>query len=424
MRAAFYECDVTPPLGGFMWGSYSKDERAYDVFERLYAKALVTECDGEIAAVVAVDTCAISPEMHDIVTKRIYEFTGITPDRVCINSGHTHRGAPVHDDMSVGCLADKTYQEVFYRLTADAVILAYKRLETVTVTFGKTEARGLSFNRNYVAKDGRVFTFAKDEDATPFAEIDPDVTVLTFLKDETPIGSVTCFACHQACTGHLPGYTGDYSSVLSKELKKEYGNDFVSLFLIGTCGDINHVDPHRKIKYDFFYYRELGQKLAGKVLEAMKAAEAVKGDLVRVAMESVRIEKRKEDLVSTRKRIEELLDTDAKLMRLRNLVYYNATNETDHMDLYVQAIRLGDVCLYALPGEIFVNWGFELKKRSSYEKMMVIENCNSYCGYVPTREAFGENCDLYETTLCHHSCLVPEAGQILIDKALELGQKL
>ena len=51
MRAAFYECDITPPLGGYMWGHY-RDLRAYDVYDRLYAKALVVEDCGEYAAIV------------------------------------------------------------------------------------------------------------------------------------------------------------------------------------------------------------------------------------------------------------------------------------------------------------------------------------------------------------------------------------
>jgi len=49
-----------------------------------------------------------------------------------------------------------------------------------------------------------------------------------------------------------------------------------------------------------------------------------------------------------------------------------------------------------------------------------VENCNSYCGYVPTKRAFESDCDLYETTLCHHSCLVPEAGGMMVEKLLSM----
>ena len=130
MRAAFYECDITPPLGGFIWGHYHR-VFANDVIDRLYAKAVVTECDGEVAAILAIDTCSIPPKMHEVVTKRIFDYTGISAERVRITSNHTHWGAPVMDEPRLDCYADAPYQDVFFRLCADAVILAYKRLEDV-----------------------------------------------------------------------------------------------------------------------------------------------------------------------------------------------------------------------------------------------------------------------------------------------------
>ena len=55
MRAAFYEIESTPPLGGFMWGHY-QNVLATDVVDRLYIKAGVFEENGEYAAIVTADT--------------------------------------------------------------------------------------------------------------------------------------------------------------------------------------------------------------------------------------------------------------------------------------------------------------------------------------------------------------------------------
>lgn len=57
-----------------------------------------------------------------------------------------------------------------------------------------------------------------------------------------PRGAVVTFACHQDCT---PGvrYSGAFSHVLSNEMKKEFGENFITVFLAGTSGDINHVGP-------------------------------------------------------------------------------------------------------------------------------------------------------------------------------------
>ena len=38
----------------------------------------------------------------------------------------------------------------------------------------------------------------------------------------------------------------DYVSILSKELKKFYGEDFVTVFLLGCSGDVNHFDVSKK----------------------------------------------------------------------------------------------------------------------------------------------------------------------------------
>ena len=63
-------------------------------------------------------------------------------------------------------------------------------------------------------------------------------------------------------------------------------------------------------------------------------------------------------------------------------------------------------------------------KNSPFARNIVVENCNKYCGYVPTREAFAENSDLYESSLCFHSCLIPEAGEILQKEALGILKEL
>ena len=427
MRAAFYECDITPPLGGFMWGHYHK-VIAEDVIDRLYAKAAVIEQDGEIAALVCVDTCALPIEMHEIVTKRIYEYTGIAPERVCICSNHTHKGAPVSPSPEVNCFADEAYKDVFFRLTADAVILAYKRLgeQEAEAKFGKSQVTDISFNRDGILTDGTYVTHIRGREnlVRPLGEIDPDVSVLMFEKGGKPIGAIINFACHQCCpTTKVTGYTGDFSSPLSDLLKERYGKDFVSLFVLGTCGDINHVNHDINVEIPSDWYLEMGKKLAAATEEAMEHAEVSEGAVAAIK-EEIRIPRRLPERAYVDKKLEQWLQQGKSLMRARNLVFYEASNDAEYSDLYVQGMKIGDVGIYALPGEVFVKFGLEIKEKSPFKNNIVIENSNSYCGYVPTMEAFDECSDLYETSLCFHSCLIPEAGDMLTGKALEIGKKL
>ena len=422
MRAAFYECDITPPLGGFMWGYYSCKRIAKTVHNKLFARAVVVEDEGNIAAFVTVDTCVIPPEMHDIVTKRIEEYTGIKPESVCISSNHTHLGAPVFDGPEVNAFADTSYKDVFFRLCADAVILAYNRLGDASAKFAKTELKGYSYNRNCITTEGKYLTGVRRENAvSTLDEVDQEVPILYFERDGKPIGAIVSFALHQDSTGIKDlGYTGDYSSILSENLKKIYGKDFVTVFLIGTCGDVNHhpFDPNAPMKR----YKEIGDALTKLTVEQYANAEPVRSG-VGVVKEFIEIQNRPFDLVEQQKEVSRLLNTGNE-MRARNMLFYISSNPPETSSLAVQGIRIGDVFIAALPGEIYTTYGNQIKAASPFKKTMVAENCNSYCGYIPSHKAFEEASDLYESSLCYHSCHVPEAGDILVSKSLEFANKL
>ncbi|MBQ9807136.1 MAG: hypothetical protein IJW49_11615 [Clostridia bacterium] len=422
MRVAFYETEITPPLGGMMWGHYS-NLCAKDVQDRLFVKAMVAEDGGEISAIVCVDSCALPAEMHDIVTKRIQEYTGIDPSRVCLTSNHTHWGASFSDSPEINAFADAPYRDVCFRLAADAVILAYKRLDEAEASFGASELHGYSFCRDYVMEDGSVITFGRKPMKVErmLSEIDPAVSVVTFRRDGEPIGALINYANHQCCCGHIEAYTGDYSSILSKELKKLYGPDFVSLFVQGTCGDINHLNDDRVTRPTPDTYREIGRALAKQVVEAMKndkpigGGVCVKKELIRIPTRQMTDEQAMDAIIALAKRNSQ--------MKLRNLVFYHSTNTATYKDLWIQTIVLGNTCIWCLPGEVFVDFGRRLKNESKFENNLVVELCNSYCGYIPTKRAFEPDCDLYETSLCFHSCLVPEAGDMIVDRMLEMANE-
>ena len=421
MRAAFYECDVTPPLGGFQWGHY-KEVYAETVHTRLYAKAAVIEDGGEVAAIVVIDSCALPPEMHDIVTKRVFEYTGITPDKVCMTSNHTHSGAPVSDSPEIGCYADSAYKDVFFRLCADAIILAYQRLEEVEVTFSTSEVKGACFNRNYIRADGTYGTQPRPGSIGPLDGVDEELPVLMFEKDGKPIGAIISYALHQCTTREsVRGYSGDYAAIMSEELKKKYGHEFVSLFAIGTAGDVNHLDPNPE--NERHSYKTLGPILASSVIESQKNRVAVNGT-VSAKKEFVRVPRRSADI----KLAEEELKYRANLpnfMQLRNMLYYVSRKQPEYTDLAVQCIKIGDTLIACLPGEVYVTYGKEIKEKSPYKHTFVIENCNTYCGYIPSKKAFEpEKNHLYETSLCYHSCHVPEAGEMLVNTALKLADEI
>ncbi len=430
MRAAFYESDITPPLGCYMWGYYKK-RLADDVFQRLYSRAFVAEDDREIFALVSVDTCVLPREMHDIVCKRIEEYTGIRAENVVITANHTHRGAPVFSSPELNQFADSAYTDVFYRLVADSVILAYKRLDEAELSFASTKVEGVAFNRDGLFDDGRLHTHVRNIHAVKLlGKTDSELSLIKVERGGRPIGAIINYALHQDSAGGVTGYTGDYSSTLSEELKREYGNDFVSLFVIGTAGDINHVNNDIKTEldegWDYHVHMKIGKTLAEGAKAAFENSIPSSGK-ISCKKEKLLLKKRvidKTEPDALEKALRKMLDESFGELRIRNFVYYYSTNETDSEELYVQTIRIGDMAIYALPGEVYVNYGLEIKERSPTSKNIVIQLCNSYCGYIPSKEAFADNSVLYESSLCFHSCMEPDAGKKIVNKALEQSAEL
>ena len=82
----------------------------------------------------------------------------------------------------------------------------------------------------------------------------------------------------------------------------------------------------------------------------------------------------------------------------------------------VQVIALGDdVAWVALPGEIFVELGLEIKKRSPFRQTIVVELANNSIGYVPTKRAFGEGNYEVVSARCAEG-----SGEMLVEAALRL----
>ncbi len=74
---------------------------------------------------------------------------------------------------------------------------------------------------------------------------------------------------------------------------------------------------------------------------------------------------------------------------------------------------------------MFVHFGRYIKQNSPSDKVIITELANGlYDGYILTREAFHKNSYLYEKAVCEGSCMEPDGGYIISDKALEFADKL
>ena len=435
-ECAFYEKEITPPLGLLIPG-YFNERPAGDVVDRLFVKAIVVRSGEDTVAIAVADIECMTRLVAENAAERVNLFCGIKKENVLISADHTHTGGPLFRNPEHPW-RDAEYESYVTKLIADCVILAFKRLVPARLSFGQGSVRGISFVRDYLMKDGSFRTNpprTSPDIVRPVTDIDPDLPVL-FVSDAAgkPLGALTCFACHQDCVDRSD-YSSDFSGSLAEQMKKLYGQDFVNVFMLGTCGDINHFDVSKPGDPPD-HYRKMGRIIAGEEYKVINEAAPLAGSGVAALRDFVPVGRRKiaPERLAEAKRIKETIkpavgvkiaadntDPDQYALAMADLTLSVAALP-EVIDVVTQAVRIGDLVIYGFSGEIFSCFGKRVKKESGAKHLIVATLCNdNVSGYVPSADLFVPG--IYEAVEGSAN-LVPEGGNLITDHLIALGEKL
>ena len=86
----------------------------------------------------------------------------------------------------------------------------------------------------------------------------------------------------------------------------------------------------------------------------------------------------------------------------------------------IQALTVGPVSFVAWPGEVFCDFGQEVKERTPLRPTYTVGYANGSIGYVPIPEVFEEGG--YEARAAAH--LADNAGAVLLEESLDLLEQL
>ncbi len=426
LRVGIESVDITPPLGIEVCGYFEK-RIAQDIHDRLEATALVADDGERQIAIVVLDIVMVVREDLDKLRARASELTGIPGDHLLISCTHTHQGPATRSLFNT--LRDDRYMEWIMYKAADAVRLAQLRLEPVTMGHASGRCPEVSHNRRWHMNDGTVLMHpapGSAERVRQAAPDDPELILAAFASPDTlaPRWGFVNFALHYVGTPSSLSISADYSGVLRRELCHMMGGDFRTLYANGTCGDIFWIDtdlPPWPPVSPFFHIERVGKLLASEAHRQWQNLREWSDDPpLGAAWAEVPFTRRE----ATPEQMEQarLLLEGPPQPGNREWVYAGElmllAQEPVQRPVPIQALRIGDLGIVGLPGEIFVEIGLALKRLSPFPRTMVIELANDWAGYIPTDRALKEGS--YETRLATVSKATPGTAELWTETAARL----
>lgn len=418
LKVGFGRTDITPPVGTIVTGA--ELDRSVGSDDPLFAAALVAQSGDRTVAIVGIDLVKIRRDLADAAIAEASRRTGIDRQAVMICPSHNHSSPFV----PMGGPNNADYLATLPKLIADSIEQAHRALQSARMLLGRSLVYEGHHNRRVVSKtDGLALNTWLDKlgdlEQTPQVlgtegPIDPELWVARFdALDGRVLGTLVNFTCHPAMHDRirLKTLSGDYPAVIAEHMADAYGKEVVTVFTQGAAGNIN---PNSQFVSD---WREKAAVFAAAAVHAARTAAPIEGPIaVGYARRDVVVPC--SDPASQR---------EGAVARLGwredsfNKAKSQAAEGPKTREVPVGAARIGPLAIATNAGELFVEWGIEIKRRSPFPHTVVSELTNDWIGYEPTGQAFEH--ESYES-LAGVNFISLEGIEMLVDTAVELLDEL
>ncbi len=445
-KAGAHAIDITPRKFPISVNGGMQDRQAQAAHDRLHARCLVLD-DGTTRLAIAVcDSCMIPRELLDEAKRRASRATGIPTEHMLISATHTHTAPTVGGVFQSE--PDKDYQQYLIERIAAGITQANANLAPARIGWGVGQDPTQVFNRRWKMKPGTIAPdpFGGQTDRVkmnpgyqhpglvePAGPTDPDVSILSVQRrDGRPLALLANYSLHYV--GGVQPLSADYFGAFAERIGQLLQADradppFVGILSNGTSGDINNIDfagpaPGRRGEYE--QIRLVADSVARAAFAAYQKIEH--RDWVSLAMAEREIELgvRRPSAADVAHARETLAAAKGKALKTLPEVYARETvllaDYPATVRLKLQAVRVGGLGIAAIPCEVFVATGLEIKRQSPLKPTFTIELANGYNGYLPTPEQ--HQLGGYETWRARSSYLEVEAAPKITAAVLQLLRKV
>lgn len=421
------------PKEGIELGGYPHFPRYNTgIHDQLYASCVYLDNGKEKIAIIAMDLLFFSRKYVKEVRKSISKETSIPQGNIFISVSHTHSGPWTAGRLDMEALeegldVDEDYIDELKDKLTDLVIQAHNNTFDACIGSGFTvcgKEKGIGGNRR-----------------DPEGPDDPKVWIIAVKdKSNTLRAAVVKYALHPTVIHEDSTLvTADYPGYIRKYLMQKIPGMNL-LFMQGTSGDQS--SRYFRKGQDFNEAQRIGYAIGGSAERVLKNIKFEKEINLKVLSKEIDLpliefsteEDAKAFAEKTKSEWERLKREGAPYIEVQNANLKNlgAENtlgyiklkkinmpislEVDELPAEVQVLVIGDTRIIGLPGEIFVEFGLDIQRRSPFKKNVVAELANGCLpGYVCTKEAVRQGG--YEVGA---SLLSEKAGEILVETALEL----
>lgn len=441
IRVGIAKRDITPPVGLPMAGYSARSGNSTGVADSLHARAMTIRNtrQGKRVAFVVSDLVAYDAWTLQQFRNRVEAETGLAPDDVILAVTHTHSGpafGSFHNAYSLPRGEKESDGNTAWSSELPGMLLAalkeaVESESNAVIALASSEA-AISTHRRVIDPLGEVRLAPN-----PGGVTDPTVSLLQARDplDGRVLATMINHACHPVvlCEDNLL-FSGDYPAYALQQIEKATGAP--ALFFNGACGNVNPLQ-----RGDFEAARSLGAALARSALQALETAQVQDGFFIGSAARTVALplkfpaadafdeylaaaetafsrHRNPENFEGRRlhAEVERARDMKSRLGKSRRKIEGLLVSDGNAL-VRLQALQLGPAALVALPGEVFVELGLEIRSQAAQETVFVVGYANESIGYVPTESAYAEGG--YEVDVSH---LASGAGETLLFEAVSCLQ--
>jgi len=408
--------NVTPFIGDVIVGGFGVP-RSTNVHDELHARCLVLD-DGDTRLVFAiVDNVGILREVFDEAKRLIHESTGIPKEHMLMSSTHTHSATSAGGDgekrrgYNYGKPLDE-YQQFLARRIADGVQVAINNLEPARIGWGVGKVPQHLFNRRWKMKSPVMNPFGEKDQVKmnpgvgnpdivePAGPTDPEVSFLSVQSiSGKPIALLGNYSLHYVGGVKSGDISADYFALFADRIQELLNADrqdpkFVGIMTNGTSGDVNNINyggPAEKHP-PYAKMRIVADDVANEVFRVYKTVKHQDWVRLQGAQSELKLKVRKPSPKMLANAEASLRKPEkAELVHSLEKIYAQRILQVerewpDEISIILQAFRIGDLGISALPFETFTETGLELKAKSPFKPTFTVSIANGTYGYLPTPE--------------------------------------